>query len=239
MLKTIAIILMLFISLPAMAETNLTPNHQSELPFNGQLDVNTHPLSDEMNKNTQNADSHGSGKAKAGLPQFDTSTFASQIFWLGIMFVVLYVFFSRVSLPKLSSAIESRTFTIKNDLEQAEKISDEADKARKDYEQALTHAHAQAKTNIIEIENALRIESEQRSSKFNKESINAIAQLESQAEKAKKDIQSDLSDIAKEMSQAIIQKLSDLNIDEKEIEKAIAHYLNDETSSTSSSQKAA
>ena len=37
--------------------------------------------------------------AKPGLPQLDPTTFASQLFWLVVSFVLLYVVISRIAAP--------------------------------------------------------------------------------------------------------------------------------------------
>ena len=43
------------------------------------------------------------------MPQFDSSTFASQIFWLVITFGGLYFALTRTALPKIADVLEART----------------------------------------------------------------------------------------------------------------------------------
>ncbi len=42
------------------------------------------------------------------MPQLDVETFPSQMFWLAVTFILLYLLMSRVGLPRLSAAIEAR-----------------------------------------------------------------------------------------------------------------------------------
>ena len=42
------------------------------------------------------------------MPQFDTSTFASQIFWLTVAFVTLYLVMWRVVAPKIADVLDAR-----------------------------------------------------------------------------------------------------------------------------------
>ena len=59
-------------------------------------------------------------------PQFDFSTFPSQIFWLALSFGVLYLALSRSVLPKLGGIIEKRGDTIAHSLDEAAKLNDQA-----------------------------------------------------------------------------------------------------------------
>lgn len=89
---------------------------------------------------------HAAGEAaKAGLPQLDPSFFASQLFWLTIFFVALYLFLSRVMLPKLGGVIEQREQKRAGDIDAAAKANAEAQDAMKAYEASLAGATAEAR----------------------------------------------------------------------------------------------
>ena len=45
---------------------------------------------------------------KGGFPQLDISTYASQVFWLFISFVLIYALMSKVALPKVGAVIDTR-----------------------------------------------------------------------------------------------------------------------------------
>ncbi|MEM1380551.1 MAG: F0F1 ATP synthase subunit B' [Pseudomonadota bacterium] len=79
-----------------------------------------------------------------GLPQFDTSTFASQIFWLLISFIVLYLLMSRVFLPRIGGVIEERRQRIADDFDKAAEFKRQAEEAEAAYKQALADARARA-----------------------------------------------------------------------------------------------
>ena len=55
------------------------------------------------------ADDYGGGHYAEveGLPQLDFTTYSSQIFWMFVFFILLYVFFAKKTLPEISSAVES------------------------------------------------------------------------------------------------------------------------------------
>ena len=60
-------------------------------------------------------------EGKGQFPPFNPQTFASQLVWLAIAFVVLYVLMSRLALPRIGKIIDDREATIKGDVAEAEK----------------------------------------------------------------------------------------------------------------------
>lgn len=217
--------------MPVMAEQPLTPIEVESIPFDGSALLNTVPVSDEIDMSHE-VEHIAHGEKKAGLPQFNVTTFASQLFWLAIMFVVLYIYFAKSALPKLSSTIENRRETIKADLSQAEKISSDVEKTRDDYENAMSKAHDDARMTITQIEQHLRDESAIQSKDFIAKSDAAIADLERQAETEKERIKSDLNDIATQITSDIITKLTSLSVNDKDIENAIKSHTNSAFPST-------
>jgi len=53
------------------------------------------------------------------MPQFDTNSFASQIFWLFLCFGILFLFLQYVIVPKIMKAINERTIKIQEQIETA------------------------------------------------------------------------------------------------------------------------
>jgi F-type H+-transporting ATPase subunit b len=61
------------------------------------------------------------------MPQFDTTTFAGQIFWLVLSFGLLYLLVSRVILPKFISIVDQREDRISQDIRAAKDLQKEID----------------------------------------------------------------------------------------------------------------
>ena len=83
-------------------------------------------------------------KAKSGLPQLNVADFAPQLIWLALTFGLLYLIMSRVALPRIGEVIEERSQRIQRDLDEAERLKGETEKALGAYEQALAEARAKA-----------------------------------------------------------------------------------------------
>ena len=78
--------------------------------------------------------------AEAGMPQLDPKYWASQAFWLILVFVILYISLSKFYLPKIKSNLDNRENKIKEDLENANKFKEQSESKLKEYELILDKA---------------------------------------------------------------------------------------------------
>jgi F-type H+-transporting ATPase subunit b len=86
----------------------------------------------------------GAPAEHAGLPQMNSGTFPSQIFWLVVTFGLLFLVLWRKTLPMIEGAIGQRRGRIEVDLKTAENFRKEAQDALTAYEAALAQARARA-----------------------------------------------------------------------------------------------
>lgn len=87
----------------------------------------------------------GAEAASDPFPPLDPWHFPSQIFWTLVLFTFTYLVLSRVILPKLGSTIETRQSTLADDLDDAQRFSDEAEEAQKALEVRMAEARAKAR----------------------------------------------------------------------------------------------
>ena len=78
--------------------------------------------------------------AEAGMPQLDPTYWASQAFWLILVFTILYISISKFYLPKIKNNLDNRENKIKEDLENANKFKEQSDAKLKEYERILENA---------------------------------------------------------------------------------------------------
>lgn len=95
-----------------------------------------------MAAETPKTDSYGEAAASGGLPQFDFSTWASQIFWLVLVFGALYFILATFILPRIGRNIAERTDRINDDLDEAASFQSQAEEAEKAYTRILADARA-------------------------------------------------------------------------------------------------
>ena len=78
------------------------------------------------------------------MPQLDPSTFGSQLFWLAICFITLYLVMALVVVPRITGTMGARADQLDSDLAEAEALRNKAEAALKAYEEALAEARTKA-----------------------------------------------------------------------------------------------
>ena len=78
--------------------------------------------------------------AEAGMPQLDPTYWASQVFWLIVVFTILYISIAKFYLPKIKNNLDERENKIKEDLDSANKFKDLSELKLKEYEKILENS---------------------------------------------------------------------------------------------------
>lgn len=154
-------------------------------------------------------------------PPFDTTTFPSQIFWLAVTFVVLFVILSRMIGPKLVRTIGARKERIAGDLEAAGKHRGDAEAALAAYEKALaearTRAHAASEDNRRQVEaeaEKARVEADVAARDAQTKAEAAIAASRAQAAQH-------VTKAAQDAAAAIVTRLIGETVQAEEVEAAV------------------
>jgi F-type H+-transporting ATPase subunit b len=151
--------------------------------------------------------SHTEVPHKGGFPPFQKETFASQLVWLAVCFVLLYVLMARVALPRVGSIIDARRNRIEGDLADANKLKVSADEAMAAYEKSLAEARNRAQTIATETRDKLHAESE-KARKALEEQLNVkLAQAEKTIAATKTQAMSNVRTIAIDTAGAIVARL--------------------------------
>lgn len=79
------------------------------------------------------------------LPQLDASTYAGQIFWLAVCFLILYFGIANAVLPRIRAVLQQRAFRIESDIQKADEFRKEAEAILAEYDAMLADSRANAK----------------------------------------------------------------------------------------------
>lgn len=147
------------------------------------------------------------------MPHFDTSTFASQLFWLAVCFVTLYVLMSKVALPRIEDILEERQKRISDDLDMAERLKGETEAAIAVYEKALADARATAQAEIAKVMEANAAEAAKRHEELDAVLSAKITESEERIQAARKQAMSQVNEIAVDVATAIVDRIANLDAD--------------------------
>jgi F-type H+-transporting ATPase subunit b len=99
-----------------------------------------------MAESAANAHTEVPSEGHGTFPPFQKDTFASQLFWLALTFIALYLLMSRIALPRIGAIIEDRRQRVSADFAEAERLKAESTEAIAAYEKALADARNRAQT---------------------------------------------------------------------------------------------
>jgi len=160
---------------------------------------------------------HGSST----FPPFDTATFPSQIFWLAITFVVLFVVLSRLIGPKLGKTIGARKDRIADDLETAGKHKSDAETALAAYEAALADARSRAHAEAEDNRRRVEAEVEKAKAEAEADARQAAAKAEAGIAAARAEAAKHVTKAAQDAAAAIVTRLIGDSVSPEEAEAAV------------------
>jgi F-type H+-transporting ATPase subunit b len=152
---------------------------------------------------------HGGG----GLPQFDPSSFAGQIFWLALAFGFLYIFFAKKTLPEIGAVLNKRETHIRSTLEAAKQQKDLAESLRQNYEQGLEDARIEAQDAFTAAEKSIKDKSDQQYKSFKERAALEISDTEKEIDKAKAAAMEDMHSLAAEIASQAAEKIIGIETD--------------------------
>ena len=165
------------------------------------------------------------GEHKGAFTPFQSQTFASQLVWLVIAFVLLYVLMLKVALPRVAKIIESRQKRIADDIADAERLKEQSDEAVAAYEKALADARARAQTIANETRDSQAAAADARRKTLEGELNAKLAEAEKTIAATKQAAMANVRAIAEDATSAIVERLIGLAPSEKAVAEAVADVL--------------
>lgn len=163
----------------------------------------------------------------AGLPQLDPTTFASQIFWLAVTFIVLYLLMSRVALPRVRDVLEERERRITDDLEKAQRLKDESEAVLAEYEKVLADARANAQAMFAQAAEQANAEAAKRQQDMAQKLAKQLETAESRVQAAKAAALDNIRQVAIEVARDAAARLTGSDVGEDDAAKAVTVAMKD------------
>tara|TARA_B100001063_G_scaffold171789_1_gene160938 strand:+ start:108 stop:683 length:576 start_codon:yes stop_codon:yes gene_type:complete len=159
--------------------------------------------------------------AEAGMPQLDPKYWASQAFWLILIFTILYISIAKFYLPKIKNNLDNRENKIKEDLEAANSFKELSEKKLKEYEKILDDAKKDVVKIHLETKNKLDKDIQIKKEAMEKEIENEILKAQKEITDLKRDSISSIHAVSKEVASNIIENISGDKLNENSIKAVV------------------
>ncbi len=147
------------------------------------------------------------------MPQLEFATYASQIFWLAVVFVILYFYLAKSSLPVIREVLQNRQSRIAGDLKKAETLKQEAEAASEDFTSAIAGARQRAHALISEAKAKIDAEEAARNAKIEQNFAHQNKEAEQRVVTLRKEATAKLVPIAASAAALMAEKMLGVKID--------------------------
>jgi len=155
--------------------------------------------------------------SEAGMPQLNPEFWASQIFWLLLIFSSLYLIIWKIFLPKITYSIENRKSKIVNDINEAQKLKASAEVKLKEYNEIIKNSRIQAKKIIDDSKKKLERDIKNKKQTFDEEINKELEVVEKEIIELKKTSKLSINKIATEATTEIIKQIMDTEVNNSSV----------------------
>ena len=159
--------------------------------------------------------------AEAGMPQLDPTYWASQAFWLVLIFAILYISISKFYLPKIKDNLDNRENKIKEDLENASKFKEQSETKLKEYKIILENAKKEVIKIHFESKNILDKDINSKKIAIEKEIEKEISKATKEIIELKKNSLSSIQKISENIASDIIENISGDKLNESSVKAVV------------------
>jgi len=167
--------------------------------------------------------------AEAGMPQLDPKYWASQAFWLILVFSILYISIAKLYLPKIKNNLDDRENKIKEDLDAANKFKELSELKFKEYEKIIENSKKEVTKIHLESKNKLDKNIQTKKEVIEKEIEIEITKAQKEIAELKKNSISDIQNISKDLASNIIENISGNKLNESSIKAAVENVSKNHT----------
>ena len=153
------------------------------------------------------------------LQQIDT--FLSQVVWLVLAFVILFVVLRTVALPKIQATLEARRDRIEGDLDRAQTLRREAEQVLAEYEAAMAEGRDRAQIVIRDAVDDGKVRAAKAHEALAARLAGDIASAEARIEAARDEAVDSIREVAVDVVQAAAQRLIGGRITRKSAAEAV------------------
>lgn len=155
----------------------------------------------EPTAHTEAPEGHGA------FPPFQSQHFPSQLLWLTLTFILLYVLMSRIALPRVAGIFAARQKRIADDLAAAQGFKERSEAANAAYLKSLGDARARAQTIANDTRARQAAEAKASNQRLEQELNDKLAAAERSIAATRSGAMENVGKIAADTASAIVERL--------------------------------
>ena len=159
------------------------------------------------------------------MPQLDPTTFAPQLFWLVVTFVLLYLVMWKLVIPKIGEILQDRQIRIDNDLDKADHLKIEAEAAREAYEKLIINGRQKAQETIKIAAEQISAEASAKHDALTEKLAVQTSKAENQINIVKEKALNEIRLVATEVTQAAAGRLTDREVSSTQAQDAVSTVM--------------
>lgn len=142
------------------------------------------------------------------MPQLDPTSFPSQLFWLGVCFLVLYLLLSYIALPKISQVLEAREQSLEEKINTASTYREQAENLLAEYEEILKQAREKAQHHTQSVSHMIAEEVSHRQRDFLNKLNERLRLAEQDLYRTRVEVGHEIKPMANEIALFILKKFT-------------------------------
>ena len=159
--------------------------------------------------------------AEAGMPQLNPEYWPSQIFWLIITFLVIYILISKIFIPKIKGSIDLREDKIRKDLEEAKMFKEQAELKLKEYNSLMETAKLDIKKITSKSRQKLSEDMQKKREEAQKKIDAEILNAETEIKQFKKDSFDKINLISQNITSNLVKDIFGEDLNKSSIEASV------------------
>ncbi len=171
--------------------------------------------------------------AEAGMPQLDPEYWASQIFWLIIVFLSIYLLIDKIFVPKIKSSIDMRQDKIRKDLEEAKIFRENAEKKLISYKKLIETANNDSRKVISQSRQKLNEDLKVKKEEIQKKIDQEIMSAEKEIQKFKTEATGKINIISEEIVSDLIKDIFGEDLNKSSIKATVSQLTKEHGSKKS------
>ncbi|MEO7864770.1 MAG: ATPase [Sphingomicrobium sp.] len=157
------------------------------------------------------------------MPQIEqlSAIFASQLFWLAVVFGILYFVIARGMVPKIRTTVDAREARIASDLEAAQAAREDADRTEEDWRNRMNEARAEASAVTLGAKQSAALETEVKIKKSADRIAKKAATAEARIRDSLNDARSEIESVSAEAARDMVGRLTGIDVTGKDATAAV------------------